>query len=102
MKKIGEGLIITAIACASIVYTIFAWGYVLHELYEWFVISSIPSMSHFTIVQFIGFRLFLGALLGKGQEQIKSEYKIKYHEWIMFVAPWTVLAFSFIIHAWLF
>lgn len=86
------------LAALLIVYGAFAWGYVIHVLYNWFVLTALPDLPHFTIVQFIGFSLFLRAIMPINITYLKDEYEDKGVKWTHnILGPWIVLCFSWLI-----
>ena len=82
-----------------IIYSAFSWGFVTYKLYGWFVLSSFPTLTHFTVIQFVGFALFVNALIRHSGTQIKKEYKDENMEHFGIVmAQWLTLTFSWFIH----
>jgi hypothetical protein len=91
------------LAMLLILYSALSWGYVTYVLYNWFVLTNITELPHFTITQFIGFALFLRALMPHSSEYIKDEYKDKTTMYAMsFLGPWIVLLFSWVLKLILF
>jgi len=81
-------------------YTTLSRGFIISKLYLWFILSIFPNLPHFTILQFIGFCLFLSLITSQGSSTpIKKEYKDETLGYIsMIFAPWMVLLFAYIIH----
>jgi hypothetical protein len=91
------------LAMLLILYSALSWGYVTYVLYHWFVLTTLTELPHFTITQFIGFALFLRALIPSSPDYIKDEYKDKSTMYIMnFLGPWIVLLFSWALKVILF
>ncbi len=91
------------LAMLLILYNALSWGYVTYVLYNWFVLTSLTELPHFTVTQFIGFTLFLQALMPRIPNYIKDEYKDKTIMYTMtFLGPWIVLLFSWAIKVILF
>ena len=84
-----------------IVYSAFSWGFVTYKLYGWFVLPTFTEFPHFTVLQFVGFALFVNALIRHGNStSIKDEYKDKKNEYLgAFLSPWLTLVFSWFIYA---
>lgn len=86
------------LAALLIVYNAFAWGYIIHALYNWFVLTALPDLPHFTIVEFIGFSLFLRAIMPVSTTYLKDEYENKSVKWVATIlGPWIILCFSWLI-----
>lgn len=80
-------------------YNAFVWGFIAHTLYGWFILSAFADAPHFSILQFVGFALFLGALKPSLGVSIKSEYEDNSKMWSkLLVTPWLVLLFAWFIH----
>jgi hypothetical protein len=94
---------VIGLVAVLILYGAFSWGFVTYTFYNWFVLTSFPDLPHFSIVQFIGFSLFLNTLIRHGSVSIKEEYKDKTHEYIsMFLNPWLILFFGWLLKIVLF
>ena len=86
-----------------ILYGAFSWGFVTYTFYNWFVLTSFPDLPHFSIIQFIGFSLFLNTVIRHGSVYIKDEYKDKKVEYIaMFLNPGLILLFGWVLKVILF
>lgn len=84
---------------AILTYNAFVWGFVAHTLYGWFVLSAFPDAPHFSILQFVGFSLFLSALKPQIGQSLKSEYEDNGKMWgKLLLTPWLVLLFAWFIH----
>jgi len=82
-----------------IIYSAFSWGFVTYKLYGWFVLSTFTEFPHFTILQFVGFALFINALVRHGSTFIKKEYKDEKMEYTASIfSPWLTLTFSWLIY----
>ena len=80
-------------------YNAFVWGFIAHTLYGWFILSAFADAPHFSILQFVGFALFLGALKPSLGVSIKSEYEDNSKMWSkLLISPWLVLLFAWFIH----
>ena len=80
-------------------YNAFVWGFIAHTLYGWFILSAFVDAPHFSILQFVGFALFLGALKPSLGVSIKSEYEDNSKMWSkLLITPWLVLLFAWFIH----
>jgi hypothetical protein len=80
-------------------YNAFVWGFVAHTLYGWFILSAFADAPHFSILQVVGFALFLGALKPSLGVSIKSEYEDNSKMWgKLLITPWLVLLFAWFIH----
>jgi len=86
-----------------VLYGAFSWGYVSYTFYNWFVLPTFTDLPHFTIIQFVGFSLFLNTLIRHSSTHIKDEYKDKTTEHVSaFLMPWLVLFFGWFIKVVLF
>ena len=99
MEVIVGLLVMAAIFIGMIAYFAFSWGYVIHIFYGWFVLSAIPTLPHFTVLQFVGFSVFCNALIRSHSTDIKEEYKDPEAKKFSFISPWLVLLFGYIIHS---
>jgi len=80
-------------------YNAFVWGFIAHTLYGWFILSAFADAPDFTVLQFVGFSLFLGALKPSLGLSIKSEYEDNSKMWgKLLITPWLVLLFAWFIH----
>jgi hypothetical protein len=86
-------------------YNAFSWGYVLFCLYNWFVLSAMPTLPVFTTLQFVGFSIFANALIRHVPPMsIKSEYtedRTQYYVGLL-MSPWITLFFAWLLHAYYF
>ena len=90
---------VLGLVAVLIIYSAFSWGFVTYKLYGWFVLSSFPTLTHFTVLQFVGFALFVNALIRHSGTQIKKEYKDEKMEYFgIVIAPWLTLTFSWFIY----
>jgi hypothetical protein len=81
-----------------ILYGSFSWGFVSYTFYNWFVLTSLPQLPHFSVYEFIGFSIFINSLIRGGQNHIKDEYRDKSTEYtLLFLSPWFVLFFGWFI-----
>ena len=95
------GLILgVGVVALMVAYSAFSWGYVTSVLYNWFIVSAIPNCPHFTVLQFIGFSLFVNTLINTPQTHIKSEFTDEKSKWFTFLlSPWLTLFLGWLIHA---
>ena len=81
-------------------YSAFSWGYVLFLMYHWFVLSAMPTLPHFTIIQMIGLSLTANVLIRHSSQHIKSEYKDDNMFWTnAILSPWITLFITWAFHA---
>lgn len=94
------GLIgIVVLTIGILCYNAFVWGFIAHTLYGWFVLSAFADAPHFSILQFVGFSLFLSAIKPSLGLSIKNEYEDSNKMWTkLLVTPWLVLLFAWFIH----
>lgn len=91
------------LAAILIIYSSFAWGYIIYVFYNWFVLTSLPDLPHFSITQFIGFSLFLRAIMPTVTTHIKDEYLDKTNQYVFtFLGPWIFLSFGWLLKILLF
>ena len=105
--SIVGGLIVGALALAIGIgvfcYTIFSWGYVSFQFYDWFVLKYYPNLPHFTIYQFIGFRFLISTFIHySDNSDIKNEYKdkIETRYVIALLTPWLTLLLGYMYLCW--
>jgi len=80
-------------------YNAFVWGFIAHTLYGWFILSAFADAPHFTVLQFVGFSLFLTAIKPSLGVSIKSEYEDNGKMWgNLLLTPWLVLLFAWFIN----
>lgn len=90
---------IVGLTLVILCYNAFIWGFIAHTLYGWFILSAFADAPHFSILQFVGFSLFLGALKPSLGVSIKSEYEDQNKMWgKILITPWLVLLFAWFIH----
>jgi len=79
-----------------IIYSAFSWGYVLNVMYYWFILPAMPTLPHFTTLQFVGISLFVNALIRSNYSSNKEDDKNN----IVFglLLPWITLGISWMIH----
>lgn len=89
-----------ALVPVIIFYNALSWGFVVSKFYGWFILSQFPALPHFSILIFIGFMCFLGALLPKHvQIGMKKEYQDNSTFIIsILIMPWATLLCGYIIH----
>jgi len=108
MKLFGAFLALlglVAFIAGLIIYNSFAWGYVAHMTYGWFILPFFPNLPHFEIYQLVGFSFFANVIIRSGyHDNIKDEYKDnKYQTAIgVIIGPWVTLLCAWIIHSWFF
>jgi hypothetical protein len=105
--SIVGGLIVGALALALVIgvfcYSIFSWGYVSFQFYDWFVLKYYPNLPHFTIYQFIGFSFLISTFIRyTGNSDIKDEYKEKKgtRYVIAILNPWLTLLLGYLYLCW--
>ena len=82
-------------------YNAFSWGFVCSKFYLWFIVSVIPGVPQFTVLQFIGFMFFLLAIMPKhnhaeiNEEHLKNKYQ---HFSTLMLAPWMCLLCGYLIY----
>lgn len=92
-------LLLTLFAVVVILYSAFAWGFVVSKFYLWFILPVFPSLPYFSILQFIGFLLFLSAVMPKHYSGLKDEYEDKSKIWSYgLLNPWITLTIGYLIH----
>ena len=90
---------VIGLSLAILCYNAFVWGFIAHTLYSWFILSAFADAPHFTVLQFVGFSLFLSALKPNLGISIKSEYEDNSKMWSkLLITPWLVLLFAWFIH----
>jgi hypothetical protein len=81
-----------------ILYGSFSWGFVTYTFYNWFVLTSIPELPVFSLVQFIGFNIFINAFIRSSPSYIKDEHKEKVTEYTMTIlGPWIILCLGWFV-----
>jgi hypothetical protein len=86
-----------------VLYAVFSWGLVSHTFYHWFIIPVFTDLPEFSIIQFIGFTLFINTIIKHGTTQVKDEFKDKTTEYsFVFLMPWLSLFFGWILKIILF
>ncbi len=88
-----------------IIYNSFAWGYVSHVTYGWFILPFFPNLPNLDIYQFVGISFFANVIIRTSHhDDIKDEYKDnKYKTAInVTIGPWVSLLCAWIIYSWYF
>ena len=81
-------------------YHVFSYGYVTYIFYGWFVLPMIPQLPHFTVLQFVGFILFLSVLRPESETHLKDEFKDQMTMWLsLIINPWLMLFLGWIVHS---
>ena len=82
-----------------VLYNAFSWGYVTFMLYNWFILPSFPTSPHFGVLAFVGFNIFLNAIIRSSPSHIKSEYQNQTSMWVTtLLAPWLTLFVSWCLY----
>lgn len=103
MEALFTFLGIISLVVVLIVYTSLSWGFVSYTFYNWFILTSIDGLPHFTMIQFIGFALFLNALIRGNSSYIKDEFKDKTQMYMgVLLNPWITLFFGWLIKVLMF
>lgn len=84
MKNLSA-IIAIFIVIFMFLYSSLAWGYVTHNLYEWFIRSSFQSAPFLSVPQFIGLSFFIRSLNPNPIIGIKDEYKDNAYIWASFI-----------------
>lgn len=94
---------VIGLAIILILYGSISWGYVTHTFYSWFILTSFPDLPNFSIIQFIGFSMFISTIIRGNYVSIKDEYRDKNSEYIiMFIMPWVTLLIGWVVKVLLF
>mgnify|MGYP000426209176 CR=1 FL=1 len=92
-------LLLILLAVVVILYSAFVWGFVVSKFYLWFILPVFPSLPHFSILQFIGFLLFVRVIMPKHYSWLKDEYEDTSKIWTgALLDPWVTLAIGYLIH----
>lgn len=99
---IGVATLFTAL----IIYGTFAWGYVAHVFYNWFLLTAFPNLPHLTLIQVIGLSFFVGLFTQRpefGKKKEKDE-RTNIEKAKSFCAalggPWFVLLLGYLFKTW--
>ena len=81
-------------------YHVFSYGYVTYVFYGWFVLPYFPQLPHFSVIQFVGVMLFMGAIRPYSTNHLKDECEDKTSKSISIIlSPWFLLLVGSIIHS---
>lgn len=86
-----------AVVVALIVYTDLCWGFVCFKFWYWFLLPVFPALPRVDFWQCVGLYLFISLFHNHIQVSIKKEYKDESAAWMVFVMPWLVLLFGWIL-----
>jgi len=92
-------LIAALFLVGALAYYAFSWGYVISILYGWFILPAVPTLPHFTVLQFVGFSLFANALIRHSSTSVKKEYRDSYDSTLVWFSPWLTLFCAWVIYA---
>jgi hypothetical protein len=94
-----EVLAILALLFILIIYGAFSWGYVGHTLYMWFIIPHFPTLPTFSVIQFIGFMLFVNVMTNRSNgPHIKDEFKDQSAMYsTLILSPWIMLFIAWLL-----
>jgi hypothetical protein len=82
-----------------VMYSSFSWGFVASKFYGWFILTSFPTLPQFTVLQFVGFLLFVGVMTHKSSTFIKEEYKDTTTEFtLLLFSPWVSLIIGWMVY----
>jgi len=99
MSSIIALILGVGVVALLVLYNSFSWGYVTFMLYNWFILPSFPASPHFSILAFVGFNLFLNAIIRSSSSHIKSEYQNQTAQWTtILLAPWLTLFISWCLY----
>lgn len=101
MKEVKQAGLILLGTLAGIaillIYSAFAWGFVLYKLYGWFLMPVFTTLPVITFTQAVGIMLFLRLFKSTDSKEKKiGDQKIKSEtNWgLALSAPWIVLAIT--------
>lgn len=82
-----------------IIWSTFAWGWVLFKFWGWFLMPVFPMLPEVTLVQCMGLMLVIGLFKGAAT-YIKDEYKDQTHQWVaLIINPWLTLLIGWMIYS---
>lgn len=98
MKHVIGTLFAALLLVGVVLYTAFSWGYVAHTIYGWFILPKFPTFPHFTVVEFIGLKLFTNCFIPTNNINVKSELLDNAGTArSMFLGPWILLIIALLI-----
>jgi len=93
-------LFVALVLAGAIIYNSLTWGFVLTKFYAWFILSAIPTLPEFSLLQFIGFAFFIAAIMPKySSDVIKDEFKNSQATLFgALLSPWITLLIGYLLH----
>ena len=91
-------IFVTLTLFGMLFYSVTSWGYVCSVEYGWFILSSFPTFIHFTVLQFMGFIMFLSCVMSQHTYFYKDDIEDKELGIVMFfINPWLTLFFGWVV-----
>ena len=83
-----------------IMYGVVAWGVVVNCFWDWYIQPVFPSLSTITFVEAIGLSLVIGLFRNHNVPQLKRQllHNHEAHQAMIWLSPWIVLLFGWIVH----
>lgn len=102
MKNIFTALIAIIVLCCitigTLLYSSFAWGFVLYKFYTWFVLPVFTSFPVINVWEAIGLMLVISLFKSNTTSLIKDEYRdTKTENWGTFITPWLLLLIGWVV-----
>jgi hypothetical protein len=94
-----ELLAVLSVIVLIVLYGAFAWGYVSHTMYLWFILPHFPDLPTFSVYQFIGFMMFSSVMFKRTtHNHIKDEFIDKNSMYgSLLLGPWIALGVAWFI-----
>lgn len=89
-------------AILLLAYTLFSWGYVLMNTWQWFIVPTFPNVPAINLLQAIGIQMVFSAIRSQSGRVLKDKCRNKRKDAINFIiAPWVLFLISYIIKQFL-
>jgi hypothetical protein len=93
-----KGIGTLVLAGSIIVYFIFVNGFLGLQYYKWFI-QPYLNTPNFTLIQFIGFVVFIRSIVPVHNSWIKDEYKEENRAWKIVLFPWIGYFIAMLFHS---
>lgn len=96
MEKLGIFIGLIIVLIIALIYSVFSWGLVICNFWEWFILPVFKGLPSITYLQAGGLMFFISLFKGCCS-YLKDKFEDKTTKWSIFVAgPWLMLLFGYL------
>lgn len=81
----------------TLLYSTFAWGFILFKFWKWFAIPVFTSLPMFSYLQACGL-IFLTDIFRRNSQLITDKYLQDNNNFINIINPWVTLLFGYLFY----